>query len=104
MATTSSSPSTDRIRGRVAAEDVIDPNTGEVIVHVNEMIDHDIANRICAAGIKEVTVRSVLTCQSPSGVCARCYGANMTNGKLVDVGEAVGIKCRAVPSASPAPS
>ena len=67
------------------------PNTGEVIVHVNEMIDHDIANRICAAGIKEVTVRSVLTCQSPSGVCARCYGANMTNGKLVDVGEAVGI-------------
>ena len=81
----------DRIRGRVAAEDVIDPNTGEVIVHVNEMIDHDIANRICAAGIKEVTVRSVLTCQSPSGVCARCYGANMTNGKLVDVGEAVGI-------------
>ena len=81
----------DRIRGRVAAEDVIDPNTGEVIVHVNEMIDHDIANRICAAGIQEVTVRSVLTCQSPSGVCARCYGANMTNGKLVDVGEAVGI-------------
>ena len=81
----------DRIRGRVAAEDVIDPSTGEVIVHVNELIDHDIANRICAAGIKEVTVRSVLTCQSPSGVCARCYGANMTNGKLVDVGEAVGI-------------
>ena len=81
----------DRIRGRVAAEDVVDPTTGEVIVHVNEMIDHDIANRICAAGIKEVTVRSVLTCQSPSGVCARCYGANMTNGKLVDVGEAVGI-------------
>ena len=81
----------DRIRGRVAAEDVIDPATGEVIVHVNELIDHDIANRICAAGIKEVTVRSVLTCQSPSGVCARCYGANMTNGKLVDVGEAVGI-------------
>ena len=81
----------DRIRGRVAAEDVVDPTTGEVIVHVNEMIDHDIANRICKAGIQEVTVRSVLTCQSPSGVCARCYGANMTNGKLVDVGEAVGI-------------
>ncbi len=81
----------DRIRGRVAAEDVIDPNTGEVIVATNELIDHDIANRICAAGIKEVTVRSVLTCQSASGVCARCYGANMTNGKLVDVGEAVGI-------------
>ncbi len=81
----------DRIRGRVAAEDVIDPNTGEVLVSVNEMITHDIANRIVKAGIQEVTVRSVLTCQSPVGVCARCYGANMTNGKLVDVGEAVGI-------------
>ena len=81
----------DRIRGRVAAEDVVDPNTGEVLVSVNEMITHDIANRIVKAGIQEVTVRSVLTCQSPVGVCARCYGANMTNGKLVDVGEAVGI-------------
>ncbi len=58
----------DRIRGRVAAEDVIDPNTGEVLVSVNEMITHDIANRIVKAGIQEVTVRSVLTCQSPVGV------------------------------------
>ena len=64
----------DRIRRRVAAEELIDPSTGEVIVHVNEMIDHDIANRICAAGIKEVTVRSVLTCQSPSA-CARAATA-----------------------------
>ncbi len=81
----------DRIRGRVAAEDVVDPNTGEVIVEINEMITHDLAKKIVAAGITEVTIRSVLTCQSNVGVCAKCYGANMTNGKLVDVGEAVGI-------------
>ncbi|MDD6883123.1 MAG: DNA-directed RNA polymerase subunit beta', partial [Eubacteriales bacterium] len=81
----------DRIRGRVAAEDVLDPATGEVLAETNELITHDIAKRIVNAGIKEVTVRSVLTCQAPVGVCARCYGANMTNGKLVDVGEAVGI-------------
>ena len=81
----------DRIRGRVAAEDVIDPATGEVIVEMNELITHDLAKKIVGAGITEVNIRSVLTCQSNVGVCARCYGANMTNGKLVDVGEAVGI-------------
>ncbi len=81
----------DRIRGRVAAEDVIDPNTGEVIVEMNELITHSLAKKIVGAGITEVTIRSVLTCQSSVGVCAKCYGANMTNGKLVDIGEAVGI-------------
>ncbi len=81
----------DRLRGRVAAEDVVNPATGEVIVEMNELITHDIAKKIVAAGITEVNIRSVLTCQSNVGVCARCYGANMTNGKLVDVGEAVGI-------------
>ena len=81
----------DRIRGRVAAEDVLDPATGEVIVQANELITYDIANRICDAGIEEVSIRSVLTCQCHEGVCAMCYGANMTSGKLVDVGEAVGI-------------
>ncbi len=81
----------DRIRGRVAAEDVIDPATGEVLAHMNDLITHDLAKKIVKAGITEVTIRSVLTCQSSVGVCARCYGANMTNGKLVDVGEAVGI-------------
>ncbi len=81
----------DRIRGRVAAEQLTDPETGEVIVDVNDLITHDIADRILKAGYKEVTIRSVLTCQSPIGVCARCYGANMTNGLIVDVGEAVGI-------------
>ena len=81
----------DRIRGRVSAETVTDPATGEVIVDVNDLITHDLAKLIVACGYKEITIRSVLTCQSSIGVCARCYGANMTNGKLVDVGEAVGI-------------
>ena len=81
----------DRIRGRVAAEDVIDPATGEVIVRMNELITFDLANKICDAGIEEVNIRTVLTCQSHVGVCAMCYGANMTNGNIVDVGEAVGI-------------
>ena len=81
----------DRIRGRVAAEDVVDPATGETLVKLNELITHDVANRIVKAGIKEMSIRSVLTCRNEHGVCARCYGANMANGKLVDVGEAVGI-------------
>ena len=81
----------DRIRGRVAAETITDPATGEVIVELNELITHEQAKRIVKCGYTEVSIRSVLTCQSPIGVCARCYGANMTNGKLVDVGEAVGI-------------
>ena len=81
----------DRIRGRVAAEDIFNPTTGERICECNDLITYDIAKAICDAGIEEVNIRSVLTCQSNVGVCARCYGANMTNGKLVDVGEAVGI-------------
>jgi DNA-directed RNA polymerase subunit beta' len=81
----------DRIRGRVAAETITDPATGEVIVDVNDLITHDLAKRIVKCGYKEVSIRSILTCQSSIGVCARCYGANMTNGLLVDVGEAVGI-------------
>ena len=81
----------DRIRGRVAAEDVIDPRTGEVLVHLNQLISHDDAKRVVEAGIKEMTIRSVLTCRNEHGVCARCYGANMAHGGLVDVGEAVGI-------------
>ena len=81
----------DRIRGRVSAEDVADPKTGETLVRLNELITHDVAVKIVKAGITEMSVRSVLTCRNEHGVCARCYGANMANGKLVDVGEAVGI-------------
>ena len=81
----------DRIRGRVAAEDVIDPATGEVYVKVNELIDYYTAKKIVAAGITRVKIRTVLTCQCDTGICARCYGADMSNGRMVDVGEAVGI-------------
>ena len=81
----------DRIVGRFTAEDVIDPNTGEVIVKQNVMISQDDAERITAAGIHKVCIRTVLTCRNDVGVCSHCYGANMATGKLVDIGEAVGI-------------
>ncbi|MBR0464983.1 MAG: DNA-directed RNA polymerase subunit beta', partial [Clostridia bacterium] len=81
----------ERLIGRVAAEDVVNPATGEVIVKLNELITKEEAGAIVAAGITSVSVRTVLTCKSENGVCVRCYGASMTNGKLVDIGEAVGI-------------
>lgn len=81
----------DRLRGRVAAEDITHPETGEVIVHLNETIYHDKAREIVAAGLKEVNVRSVLTCKNERGICARCYGMNLATGTPVDIGEAVGI-------------
>jgi len=84
-------PLMDRITGRYAAEDIVNPETGEVIVHVNEMINHDLAEEIVKAGIKHVHIRSVLTCRTEHGVCAKCYGMNLATGEPVNVGEAVGI-------------
>ena len=81
----------DRLRGRTAAEDICDPETGEVLVHLNEAIDHQKAKLIVSRGVKKASVRSVLTCRTENGVCARCYGQNMAHGGKVDVGEAVGI-------------
>ena len=81
----------DRLRGRTAAEDIVDPATGEVLVRMNEPIDYKMAQEITARGIKKASVRSVLTCRTENGVCARCYGENMAHGGKVDVGEAVGI-------------
>ena len=81
----------DRIRGRYAAEDVYHPITGELLVHVNEMIDYDKALMVRKAGVTKMQVRSVLTCHSENGVCARCYGMNLAHGGNVDIGEAVGI-------------
>ncbi|HHW18414.1 MAG TPA: DNA-directed RNA polymerase subunit beta' [Firmicutes bacterium] len=81
----------DRIVGRFAAKDVIDPNTHEVICRAQEMIDEDKAEAIEKAGITEVEVRSVLTCETRHGVCVKCYGRNLATGQVVDVGEAVGI-------------
>ena len=81
----------DRLRGRVAAEDIVHPVTGEVMVRFNEVIDHIKAKEVVKAGITRATVRSVLTCRNETGVCARCYGTNLATGGPVDVGEAVGI-------------
>ena len=82
----------DRLIGRFTAEDVVDPATGEVIIGINQMIDEDTAKRITKAGITEVAIRSIFTCKSRYGVCAKCYGKDMsTNNSKVEVGEAVGI-------------
>ncbi len=79
-----------RILGRFAAEDVIDPATGEVLVGTNQFIDEKEADAIVAAGLKEVSIRSVFACTSRFGVCAKCYGKNMATTLPVQVGEAVG--------------
>ena len=81
----------DRIRGRVAYRDVIHPATGEVLCKRNEEITDEKAETIVAAGITEVCVRSVLTCDTRHGVCVKCYGRNLATGGTVEVGEAVGI-------------
>ena len=81
----------DRINGRFSPVDIADPATGEVIVPANVMITEDKAKQICKAGIEKVTIRSVFTCKSKYGVCAKCYGKNMSNSLPVQIGEAVGI-------------
>ena len=81
----------DRILGRYAAETINDPETGEMIVKRNHMITPQRADKIIAAGYEKIKIRTILTCQSHSGVCAKCYGANMATGQMVQVGEAVGI-------------
>ncbi len=80
----------DRLIGRFVSEDVINPKTGEVMVETNHMITEDKADEIVAAGITEVSIRSVFTCTSRHGVCAKCYGKNMATGLPIQVGEAVG--------------
>jgi DNA-directed RNA polymerase subunit beta' len=81
----------DRIVGRVALEDVKDPITQEVISPRNELIDEDLATDVQDAGIENVKIRSVLTCECKRGVCIRCYGRNLATGRLVELGEAVGV-------------
>ncbi len=81
----------DRILGRVAVDDVIDPHSGEVITKANQLINEDIAMEIEERGVESVKIRSVLTCESKRGVCAYCYGRNLATGKLADIGEAVGV-------------
>ncbi len=81
----------ERLKGRFAMHDVVNPATGEVLVKANTMITDDAAEAIVAAGIKEVEIRSLFTCQTKNGVCQHCYGRNMATGRLVELGEAVGI-------------
>ena len=84
-------PLNERLSGRVAAAEIIHPETGEVLVKANEMISPNMADYIDEIGIERVLIRNVLRCQSKMGVCAKCYGANMSSGNQVRIGEAVGI-------------
>ena len=81
----------DRIRGRWSAYDIIHPETGEIIVPADTMITVDQAEAVEKAGINKVWIRTVLTCRSEVGICAKCYGANMASGRYVRIGESVGI-------------
>ena len=81
----------DRIVGRTALTDITDPQTGEILVEQDCEISEDVASRIEEAGIESVAIRSVMTCDSKTGVCAKCYGRNLATGEGVNIGEAVGI-------------
>ena len=81
----------DRILGRVALDDILDPITGEVLVDTNRQIDEGLVKRIEDAGLEKVKIRSVLTCQSKRGICAKCYGRDLSRGHIVNMGEAVGV-------------
>ena len=81
----------ERLVGRTSIEDVLDPLTGEVLIRTGQVIDDETANRTQEAGIDRVKIRSVLTCESPRGVCQMCYGRDLATGGLVEIGSAVGI-------------
>jgi DNA-directed RNA polymerase subunit beta' len=81
----------DRIVGRTALEDVVDPVEGRVVVASNDEINEDLAAEIQRSGVQRVRMRSVLTCESRRGVCIKCYGRNLATGQPVDIGEAVGV-------------
>ncbi|MGB5684774.1 MAG: DNA-directed RNA polymerase subunit beta' [Candidatus Electrothrix sp.] len=81
----------ERILGRVASDDIVDPESGEIIVEMDEEITEEKVEAIEAAAIDRVRIRSVLTCESRRGVCAKCYGRDLGRGHMVNIGEAVGI-------------
>ncbi len=84
-------PLKDRIVGRYTLERVLHPITGELLCDVNQYIDDELAEKIDAAGVETVKLRTVLTCESRHGVCCKCYGRNLARNKIVEIGEAVGI-------------
>jgi DNA-directed RNA polymerase subunit beta' len=81
----------ERLAGRYSAEDIIHPETGEVLVKFDEYMNAATAEKVEKAGVKKVKIRSVFTCNSKIGVCAKCYGMNMATAQKIDIGEAVGI-------------
>ncbi len=81
----------ERIVGRVALDNVVDVITDKVIVHSGEEINQAMAQQIEAASVEKIRIRSVLTCETSHGICAKCYGRNLASGRLVELGEAVGI-------------
>ena len=81
----------DRIVGRYANKQVVHPETGKVLVERNELITESIAEKIIEAGIDNVEIRSILTCNTHNGVCCKCYGRNLATGNIVEVGEAIGV-------------
>ena len=84
-------PLRDRIVGRVSQEDIYDPMTGELILSIGQEITEALGNSVQAAGIERVKIRSVLTCETRRGVCHLCYGRNLATGRMVEIGEAVGV-------------
>ncbi len=84
-------PLSDRIYGRVAAEDIIDPVTREVIASEGIMIDEEIAQKVKDAGVRAVVIRAPSSCKAPKGICTKCYGLNMAENRIVNKGEAVGV-------------
>ena len=84
-------PFGDRILGRYTSEPVYHPETGELIVGVNELITYEIRDRIVEAGITKIECRTAFNCRTEHGVCSKFYGVNLTTGKKVDIGDAVGI-------------
>jgi len=84
-------PLSDRILGRVVAANAVDPLSGDVVVKAGEVMDEEKVEDIERAGVEEVLIRSVLTCESRSGICVKCYGRDLARGTVVNIGEAVGV-------------
>lgn len=84
-------PLSERILGRVSLDDVVNPMTGEIIIKANQEIDEETANAIEEVEIDRMRIRTALTCEAQRGVCAKCYGRNLATGRLIDIGEPIGI-------------
>lgn len=84
-------PLSERVLGRIAVHDVVDPISDEIIIVSGEEISDDVAKRIDESAVEEIEIRSVLTCETRRGVCAKCYGRNLSTGNIVQVGESVGV-------------